>query len=196
VKVRPNPRYSEFVAKLQRSTFRPKPWKGVTFRSVAFEYATPAHIISGEGSFRYGGRWNAPGLCPVIYSSRKPGTAVDEAYRLAEHFDLSPDNIKPRVTCGIEWELSSVIDLTGKELPAWLEVAAWLKEEFETINDGGNETLCQAFGRAARNVGVTAMFCPSARVASGMNLVVFADRLVKSEKVRVLGKSELEKHLR
>jgi RES domain-containing protein len=168
----------------------------VTFRSVALEYATPAHIVSGEGSLRHGGRWNAPGLFPVIYSSRKPGTATDEAYRLAEQFDLSPDNIKPRIICGIEWELSAVIDLTAKQLPEWLEVTAWLEEEFETINDTGNETLCQAFGRAARNVGVAGMFCPSARVTSGVNLAVFADRLARNDKMRVLGKSELEKHLK
>ena len=95
-------------------------------------------------------------------------------------FDLSPDDIKPRVTCGIHWELSSVIDLTVDGLPSWLEVAAWLKEDFEKINDAGNETLCQAFGRAARNSGINGMFCPSARVPNGINLVVFRDRLRKS----------------
>ncbi len=80
----------------------------------------------------------------------QPGTAVDEAYQLATDFDLSPDDIKPRVTCGIHWELSSVIDLTIDGLPSWLEVANWLKEDFEKINDAGNETLCQAFGRGSK----------------------------------------------
>ena len=162
---------------------------------MLLEFAAPEHIVSGEGSFRYGGRWNAPGLFPVIYSSTRPGTAIDEAYQLVDDFDLSPDDIKPRVTCGIQWELSSVIDLTVNGLPSWLDMAAWLKENFEKINDAGNETLCQAFGRAARNSGISGMFCPSARVPSGINLVVFCDRLRKSDSIRVLAKGELDKHL-
>jgi hypothetical protein len=88
-----------------------------------------------------------------------------------------------------------VIDLTIDGLPSWLEVAAWLKEDFEKINDAGNETLCQAFGRAARNSGISGMFCPSARVPNGINLVVFRDRLRKTDSMRVLGEEELHKYL-
>ena len=195
MKIRPNPRYAELASRLGRSSLRPKSWKGVTFRSVLLEFATPEHIVSGDGSFRYGGRWNARRLFPVIHSSMQPGTAVDEAYQLATDFDLSPDDIKPRVTCGIHWELSSVIDLTIDGLPSWLEVANWLKEDFEKINDAGNETLCQAFGRAARNSGINGMFCPSARVPNGINLVVFRDRLRKTDSMRILGEEELHKYL-
>jgi len=151
--------------------------------------------VSGEGSLRYGGRWNAPGSFPVIYSSTNPGTAIDEAYQLAANFDLSPDHIKPRVTCGIHWELASVIDLTGEALPSWLGLTAWLKEDFEKINDAGTESLCQAFGRAARNSGISGMFCPSVRVPNGINLVAFRDRLRRSDSMRVLGKEELDKYL-
>ena len=131
----------------------------------------------------------------MVYSSTRPGTAIDEAFQLATGFQLSPDEIKPRVTCGIEWQLSSTIDLLVTDVPAWIEIHAWLKEDFATINDGGAETLCQAFGRAARKLGVVAMFCPSARVRDGVNLVVFRDRLRKSDRMRVLGKAELAKHL-
>ena len=88
-----------------------------------------------------------------------------------------------------------MIDLTVNGLPSWLDMAAWLKENFEKINDAGNETLCQAFGRATRNSEISGMFCPSARVPSGINLVVFCDRLRKSDSIRVLAKGELDKHL-
>jgi hypothetical protein len=83
----------------------------------------------------------------------------------------------------------------SRDLPSWLDIAAWLKENFEKINDAGNETLCQAFGRAARSSGFGGMFCPSARVPNGINLVVFCDRLRKSDSIRVLGKGELDKYL-
>jgi hypothetical protein len=162
---------------------------------VELEFAAPSDVLSARGSFLYGGRWNAPGLFPVIYSSMQPGTAVEEAFQLAADFDLSPDDIKPRVTCGIEWELSSVIDLAGSGLPSWIQLAIWLKEDFQRINDGGAETLCQAFGRAARNTGIVGMRCPSAHVGRGINLVVFRDRLGKKDQMRLLGKEELDKRL-
>jgi RES domain-containing protein len=195
VKARSHVRYAEFAYRFGRSSLRPGSWKGVTFRSVALEFAKPDQLVSGEGSRIYGGRWNAPGSFPAVYSSTKPGIAADEAFHLAANFELSPDDIKPRVTCGIEWRLSSVIDLTATDLPSWIELGAWLQEDFGKINDGGAETLCQAFGRAVRSLAIVAMLCPSARVANGVNLVVFPDRLARSDRIRVLGKGELTKHL-
>jgi len=99
--------------------------------------------------------------------------------------------LKPRITCGIEWELSSVLDLTVADLPAWLK----LRENFTKINDSGFETICQAFGRAARKAGVAGILCPSVRVKGGINLVVFRDRMRKAEVARVLGEAELKKYL-
>jgi hypothetical protein len=63
------------------------------------------------------------------------------------------------------------------------------------LNDGGFETLCQAFGRAVRNSGVTGILCPSVRVKGGINLVVFRDRMRKTDVARVLGEDELNKYL-
>jgi RES domain-containing protein len=193
--VRPHPRYAEFVHRIR--TFSPTParWAGVTFRSVELEHAAPDKILSGEGSRRFGGRWNAPGTFPVIYSSAKPGTAIEEAFQLAADYELSPDNLKPRITCGIEWDLAQVIDLTRKNLPSWLKLSKWMQEDFLRINDSGFETLCQAFGRALRNAGMSAILCPSARVEGGVNFVVLLDRLRRDEKMRLLGEEELKNYL-
>ena len=60
--------------------------------------------------------------------------------------------------------LARVIDLTGNNLPGWLKLTNWMQEDFLHINDSGFETLCQAFGRAARNSMISAILCPSARV--------------------------------
>ncbi len=139
--VRPSPRYAEFVHRIGTLSPRPAPWAGVTFRSVELEHASPNQILSGEGSQRFGGRWNAPGTFPVIYSSTKPGTAIEEAFQLAADYELSPDDLKPRVTCGIEWDLAGVIDLTRNNLPAWLQLTKWMQENFLSINDTGFETL-------------------------------------------------------
>lgn len=193
--VRRNPRYAEFVYRIGKISPKPAPWTGVTFRSVELEYAAPKQILSGEGSFKFGGRWNAPEIFPVIYSSTQPGTAVGEAFQLAADYELTPDDLKPRITCGIEWDLLSVLDLVDANLPGWLDLAEWMLEDFSRINDIGFETLCQAFGRAARNSGISAILCPSARVAGAVNLVMFRDRLRRGETMRLLGEEELEKHL-
>ena len=193
--VRPNPRYAEFLSQIRNMSPRPTPWTGVTFRSVELEHAAPGQILSGEGSLKFGGRWNAPGSFPVIYSSTRPGTATEEAFQLAAEYELAPDDLKPRITCGIEWNLSRVIDLMRGDLPSWLKLANWMKENFSKINDGGFETLCQAFGRALGNSGANALICPSARMPDGINLVVFRDRLRAADRMRLLGEEELKKHL-
>jgi len=193
--VRPHPRYAELVYRLGTIVPKPHAWQSITFRSVELEHATPKEIISGEGSLRHGGRWNAPETFPVIYSSTRPGTAVEEAFRLAADYELSPDDLKPRITCGIASDLARVIDLTRSALPTWLKLAEWMFEDFSGINRSGFETLCQAFGRAARNSGISALLCPSVRVAEGINLVVFRDRLRKAEMVQLLGEEELQKYL-
>lgn len=193
--VRPNSRYAEFVYRLGRLSPKPARWTGVTFRSVELAHASPEQILSGEGSLNFGGRWNAPESFPVIYSSTRPGTAVEEAFQLAADYELAPNDLKPRVTCGIEWDLSHVMDLTRTALPAWLKLTEWMLENFSRINDSGFETLCQAFGRAARNSRVSALLCPSARVPRGTNLVVFRDRLWATETMRLLGEEELNKYL-
>jgi hypothetical protein len=41
---------------------------------------------------------------------------------------LSSDDLKPRLTCGIGWNLSRVIDLAGNNLPLWLKLTDWIGE--------------------------------------------------------------------
>ena len=96
--------------------------------------------------------------------------------------------------CGIVCDLARVLDLTS-DVPGWLDLPQWLQEDFSAINDSGFETLCQAFGRAARNSGISGLLVPSARVPEGVNLVVFRDRLRRAESIRVLGAYELKKYL-
>jgi RES domain len=120
------------------------------------------------------------GLC----RGERPTPNVEFQKGLAADFELVPDDLKPRVTCGIEWELSSVLDLTIASLPARLKLSDWMRENFTKINDRGFETLCQAFGRAVRNSGISGILYPSVRVKDGINLVVFRDRMRKTEVAR------------
>jgi hypothetical protein len=83
----------------------------------------------------------------------------------------------------------------SKRPAKWLVLTKWMQENFWRINELGFETLCQAFGRAARNSMISAILCPSARVEGGVNLVVFRDRLRSNEAMRLLGEEELKNYL-
>ena len=149
--VRPHPRYAEFVHRIRILSPSPTHWAGLTFRSVKLEHANPDEILSGEGSRKFGGRWNAPETFPVIYSSTRPGTAVEEAFQLASDYELSPEDLKPRITCGIEWDLARVIDLTQSKLPAWLKLTKWMQEtsrESTTVD----LKLCARLSAAQRGI--------------------------------------------
>jgi len=88
-----------------------------------------------------------------------------------------------------------VLDLANNNLPRWLKLEKWMQENFSRINQDRTETICQALGRAARNLGMSAIRYPSARVSGGINLAVFRHRLRKEESMRLLGEVELKKYL-
>src|SRR6516225_11007322 len=71
-------------------------WSGVIFRSVSPRYARAADIVSGYGSYRAGGRWNAPGIY-AIYGGIEPGLAADESFNfLLRQFGWQNRGIPPR----------------------------------------------------------------------------------------------------
>jgi RES domain-containing protein len=83
--LQPHPLYTFFAERL--SLTPPKSWSGIGFRSVIPRYANARDMISGVGSFRGGGRWNAPGIY-AVYASLEPGLSVNEAMRvvLGSHY--------------------------------------------------------------------------------------------------------------
>jgi RES domain-containing protein len=194
--MRENPLHREFVAHAKRAVGDCGAWRGVTFRSVELEFAKKNSILAGEGSFKAGGRWNAPGMLAAIYSSVRPGTAADEAFGIAARYQLATTEIVPRVVVGIEWRLKRVLDLTRADTPAWVNLTEWLAEDFRAINRQGWETLAQAVGRAAFSARIEALLAPSAVVAGGINLVVFKKTPAAAVSGRVLGAAELERYLK
>jgi len=196
MKLKSNPRYDEFIKALQEMSKGAVPWEGVTFRSAELEFAKARKILDGKGSVIAGGRWNPPDAFRTIYSSVRPGTAVEEAFGLATDFGLGEAELRPRLTVGLEWKLAKTLDLTSANLPDWIDLTAWLKEDFRTINRQGFETLAQAFGRACHATRITGFFCPSAQVPGGVNLVAFKDHVRPPSLARVLEKEKLREFLK
>jgi RES domain-containing protein len=169
-----------------------KPWAGVIFRSVSPKYAAPAALLSGEGAFRSGGRWNAPGV-RAVYGSLEPGLAADESFNaLLQHFGWENRDVPPRLVVAIRCSLESVLDLTGPPpLFAEPELADLLREDWRGLNAAGMESRSQALGRLAAELG-EGLRAPS-RVRSGQNLVIYPPRLRPGSKLEVLGRDWLPK---
>ena len=58
-----------------------------------------------------------------------------------------------------------------------------LAEDWRKVNHAGHESLSQAFGCAAHDLGAEALLVPSARVPGGLNLVYFPESLAARRKV-------------
>jgi hypothetical protein len=68
----PSPFYNDFRAICSQNEEIFAPWSGVIFRSISPRYARTSDILSGQGAYQAGGRWNAPGIY-AIYGSLEPG---------------------------------------------------------------------------------------------------------------------------
>jgi RES domain-containing protein len=184
----PNPLHDHFRAILSLELFRS--WSGVIFRSVSPRYARPEDIVSGYGSSRAGGRWNAPGI-HAIYGSTEPGLAADESFSsLLRHFGWQNRDIPPRMVAGIRVSLQAVLDLTNPAgLLHQLDLEELLSEDWRKMNGEQKESRSQALGRVAAGLG-EGILAPS-RIRNGKNLVIYPRSLKPGSQIKVLGEADL-----
>ena len=127
--------------------------------------------LSGSGAFRFGGRWNPPGIA-TIYLARPKDTAIAELKNMAAQAAISVEDLigRGRVLHSIEVADLPVLDVTNETSRQALQVSlSELSAE--------DQSVCKAIGHAAyildRFSGVLA---PSARDTSGQVLAVFEAR--------------------
>ena len=82
---------------------------------TTFVYRDPAEILLGEGSYRYGGRWNAIGCFCAVYGSTDDAVALAESKANALYANLPYPFREPRLIVAAELSLSRVVDLTAAE---------------------------------------------------------------------------------
>ena len=184
----PNLLHDRFRVILNLGFFRP--WSGVIFRSCSPRYARPTDIVSGYGSYRAGGRWNAPGIY-AIYGSIEPGLAVDESFNfLLQHFGWQNRDIPPRMVVGIRVSLHAVLDLTNPaNVSEQSNLEELLSEDWRKMNGEHRESRSQAFGRVVADLG-EGLLAPS-RIRTGENLVIYPRSLRPESRIEVLGEKDL-----
>lgn len=169
------------------------PWEGTAYRVTTLDYPRPKDILLGQGSFLYGGRWNAPGSFRAVYGSTSDVVAVAESRATADYAGIRLPFRTPRLVVAVAFDLKSVLDLTSSEtlqavglLPSELTSEDWRK-----MQNGGLESLTQCCGRAAFEIGANAALVPSAKVPQGVNVVYFPENRLREEEAEVCAPEKL-----
>jgi len=169
-------------------------WSGQVYRCVAPQWAHPGHLVTGEGTRKTGSRWMRAGVTPAVYAASSESIALKESRRVVRYFGIKKPQNQPRVLVELQANLERVADLTKlDDHLSWPGIDELLTENWEQLNAGGKETLSQAFGRALFDLGFSGLLVPSARDRRGRNLIWFPENLRGNEKIRIIGRDELER---
>lgn len=162
-------------------------WAGVAFRSCSPRYARGGDLLSGEGSRRWGGRWNPPGRFAAVYAALDAETALGESLAMVRYYGLPEHRAMPRVFVGLEIRLGVVLDLGDGAVRRRLGVSQQRMVEEDWRAGFGTERLgvTQLVGWAAYAAGFGGMLVPSAARAGGVNIVVFPANLGPGSMLRV-----------
>jgi RES domain-containing protein len=183
--LRPHPDHARSEAAARRLLPYSISWSGETYRYVKEQYAGKDDVVSGLGSQRAGGRWNAPGTFPAVYGSLEPETALKEMLTQAARYGIPFAALLPRVLIAVTASLSQVLDLTDAKIRRRLRVSRqrMQAERWWERQDAGEEALTQAIGRAAHVIGFEGLLVPCAADARAVNLVVFPRNLTSESRL-------------
>lgn len=195
MKVRPHRYFGRISRHLRGAPELLRPWSGAAYRVTTLDYPSPQSILQGQGSFLYGGRWNAIGSFRAVYGSTEDTVAVVESRATADYAQVPWPFRTPRLLVAIKLSLQAAVDLTD---PATLVALGLTVEELQTedwrkIQEEGKESLTQAVGRAVFTNGGEGLLTASARVPSGVNVAYFPERRRESSRVEVLDAAKLER---
>jgi RES domain-containing protein len=168
----------------------------VIYRSASVRFANSVDFLSGAGAAAYGGRWNRRGI-EAVYASLSFETAVHEAYQNILHYGFPASSIRPRVLAGAETHLQTLLDLTDASIRRRLgfTLAELLDEDWQGIQDEGDESWTQAIGRGAYVAGFEGLLVASAQDRPrGVNIVIFPANLRPGSTIEILGEEELPPH--
>jgi RES domain-containing protein len=94
------------------------------FRCSEPTYATQADLLTGEGSRKFGGRWNPPSSFATVYAACSDATALAESKAHFLYYRLDPADSLPRTLVAVDLKLAQVLDLTDGMVRKSLGVSA------------------------------------------------------------------------
>lgn len=195
MKVAGHPRFEIFRRRLQDAQELFRPWSGAAYRVTTLDYPSPKSILLGQGSYLYGGRWNARGSFRAVYGSTDDTVAVAESRATADYAQVPVPFRKPRLLVAIEFALQAVVNLTQPDALRRLDLQAdeLRAEDWRKVQEQGVESFTQAIGRAVFASGAEALIVSSARVRAGVNVVFFPENQRSTSRVAVLEAEKLDR---
>ncbi len=172
-----------------------QPWKGAAYRVTTLDYPRPKSILLGQGSFIYGGRWNAIGAFRAVYGSTEDTVAVAESRATADYAQVPMPFRTPRLLVAISLELGAILDLTSDAIQAalGLDPEELREEDWRQVQEEGRESLTQTTGRAVFSSEGEGLLVPSARVSGGVNVVYFPENHRIASRAMVLESEKLDR---
>jgi RES domain-containing protein len=188
----PSPTFEQLQNRLVGVESSAVSFEGVVYRSSTPKYATEADLLTGEGSRRFGGRWNPVGIA-AVYACLTPETAMAEALAYNRYYGLPIEDAMPRTFVAVRARLKMVLDLRNGAVRRRLQLSEtriltldWRRELRE-----GREPVTQRLGRAAHAGRWEGLIVPSAADQTGHNLLIFPDRLASESALGLVNPDRL-----
>jgi RES domain-containing protein len=187
-----DPTPEQLQTRLARLVASAVPFEGVVYRSSTPKYATEADLLTGEGSRRFGGRWNPVGIA-MVYASLTPETAMAETLAHNRYYGVPIEDAMPRTFVAIEVTLRIVLDLRSGDLRRRLRVSedAVIAVDWRAEVKAGREPITQRLGRAAHTGPWEGLIVPSAADPDGHNLLILPDKLDPDSGMKVVNADKL-----
>ena len=171
-------------------------FKGRLFRSCTAKYATEKDLLTGDGSFKFGGRWNAPNRFRVVYLSLSLEGSLAESIGATTSYGIDPTQCLPLTSVVLDADLNRTLDLT---LPAirkllGISLASMNGCDWELDNRANREAMTQAVGRAACEAGLQGIVVPSVCKRTFRHLNVFPQNLTSvKQQLQIINAGNLPK---
>lgn len=151
---------------------------GSYFRLVSLKRED--EILSTQGSFAYGGRYNAPGDFGVLYLGDSKEVCLAERNRQSKNLLLVAQILgEIKVSC------EKVLDLTDPKIRKNLGIK---KEDLLRERSEGGWDLTWDIARFAYQTDIEAILAPSIS-GEGNNLIIF-DKHIEAVKIRLISKTQ------
>jgi RES domain-containing protein len=146
-------------------------------------------MITGAGSMKSGGRFNAAGRFPAVYGSTTPELVMIESLAYQRRAGLPVQRAMPLVFKAISVRVERLLNLTESEVLSELGLTSdqLMGEAWWVARARGEESLTQAVGRAAHAHRVQALLVGSAHTSDhGFNLIAFPAQIRPPSLLKVI----------
>lgn len=186
------PTLEQLQTRLSRLVTAAVSFEGVVYRSSTPQYATETDLLTGEGSRRFGGRWNPVGIA-MVYASLTPETAMAETLAHNRYYGIPIEEAMPRTFVAIEVKLHMLLDLRDGNVRRRLQMSEdrILAVDWRAEMRAGSEPITQRLARATHAGLWEGLFVPSAADRNGYNLLVFPDNLDPNSTMTVANADKL-----